>query len=207
MRGFWRALAYMAENNAGFGDEIDRRSGFVPAGTALEDDIRIVRFRPDASAFFLAKQPTRPILIALDQLLRSNDGSLRLSPYELAEVNRISYIGKTQAPVHKDLREYWRQLGPIAPASRDSNGFMEAVGALAIDRPLRDGLRGTPPGNPFLQTMFDVSQVQEDGLRDNLAANSPAEHAAIRYFELAWGGGGQCLTIAKVWDDPMHPNI
>jgi hypothetical protein len=193
----------MAENKDDFGKAVDDKSGFVTSHAGLNDKIKAAKLDPGLPhAFFLARQPTLPILQAVDSVLRGRDTTLRLAAYELGEVNRISYIGKTQNPVHVHLRNYWSALGPIAPDSRANSSFMEAVGALAIDLRLRDKLRR----GPALQKFFDVTDGQEKGLRNVLGDNSPAEIAATEYFTSIWPEP-QCLSIAAAWEDQFHPNI
>jgi hypothetical protein len=180
MRGLWRTLAYMAENANGFSDQLDAISGF--ATKPLKDNLMVSDQPGENRSFSLSRQPTPAILQAIDDFLRSKDPELRLSWYELAEVNRISYEGKTQTPHHKDLKSYWAGLGPVAPANRNDPGFMEAVGALVIDQWTREQMRG----GASLTRWFKLTDEQSQGLRRALADNSPAEIAAVNYFAFSW---------------------
>jgi hypothetical protein len=195
----------MAENKGGFGDAIDAVSGFVTSDPSLKDDIRPLQLIPGASGFFLARQPSLQFLQDVDGVLRgsANTPQLMLPAYELGEVNRMSYIGKTQNPPHVHLRDFWNALGAIAPVNRNDASFMEAVGALAIDVRLRDTLRR----GPVLQNLFNVSTAQENGLQDAIGdANSSAEVAAHLFFDSSWMGEA-CLSLADAWARQFHPNI
>jgi hypothetical protein len=195
----------MAENKGGFGDTIDAVSGFVTNEPSLKDDIRPLQLNSGSSSFFLARQPSLQFLQAVDGVLRgsANAPKLMLPVYELGEVNRMSYIGKTQNPPHVHLRDFWKALGAIAVANRDDPGFMEAVGSLPIDVRLRDALRQ----GPALQNFFNVSTAQENGLRDAIGdANSSAEVAALKFFASSWMGE-TCLSLAATKANQFHPNI
>jgi len=190
----------MAENKDGFTDQLDQKSNFVP--TPLNDKLKISsQPAADGRELNLAKQPTPGILRDIDDYLRSVYPDLTLCWYELAEVNRISYEGKVLRPAHVNLKQYWNALGSVATTNRNDPVFMETVGALAID----GWTRGQMRAGGSLTRWFKVSAAQENGLKAMLTATSPAELAAVRYFDDSWQGTS-CLSVASADAKWAHLN-
>jgi hypothetical protein len=189
----------MAENKDGFTDGLDQLSTF--AATGLSDNLKISSAAGETRVLNLSKQPTPDILNGIDGYIRSKYPDLALTWYELAEVNRISYEGKTLSPAHKDLKKYWTELGQIATDNRNDPTFMEAVGGVSADRWTRDKMRN----GVALNRWFRITSSQEAGLKAALQANSPAEIAAQDYTAFSWTGGS-CLSVNTGDSDWVHLN-
>jgi hypothetical protein len=196
----------MAENNNGFTDGLSKVTGFV--NTNLIDRLLVSDQTGETRFFHLKEQPTPDILNAVDSFLRQAHSDLKLCWYELAEVNRFSYeaartISPNTKPTGQYLRDYWNGLGSVAPANRTSVPFMEAVGALSSDQWTRDQMRATGP--QFLNRWFDVTSDQSTGLFQALRDNSPAEIAALGFFNGSWPGSG-CASVVTADPNWVHVN-
>jgi hypothetical protein len=188
MRGLWRTLAYIAENAGDFNSTLEPLTQVVDT----PDLLPVISLTPnpmDQRKLFLKSQPTKPVLLDIDTFLTKT--GLVLFTYELAEINRIVCHTKTQDPPHQDLKAYWAGLGQVGPDNRDDNGFMEAVGALAIDTWLRADFA---TGEASLTKWFPVTADQENTLRSLLQPGMPSDLAAQLYFAGDWPGTS-CLSL------------
>jgi hypothetical protein len=201
MRNLWRVIAYIGEDGSGFNDGlVNAHAGFD--STSLLDNLRVSSVTTDPRILSLSNQPDQAALDQLDKYLRARDQAiypdLRLSAYELSEVNRLIVAGNGEIPFHKSLKAYWTGLnqGQGAASNRGSLPFMEAVGALAIDKSLRDNLRQSNDANLLSEMLdqsgqpnrfyFNLTASQSQLFFNQLQANSPAEVAAQSYFQLGW---------------------
>lgn len=200
MRGLWKTLACIGENAGTFNNDLGAVCQYVEDPDLIEP-LRMTTRPGDPRILFLRKQPTRNILMQVDTFLRSQ--GLVLLAYELAEVNRLVYETKNQSPTHKNLKAYWSGLGPAGPANRNSDPFMQAVGALAIDGWLRSGFAS---GAMALSNWFNVTAEQENSLRSVLAPGSPADVAAKDYFADSWPSGS-CASIVTPATGWLHLNV
>ena len=200
MQGLWRTLAYIAEDKDSFSSQLAAIAAFT-LNSNLKNSIEISN---DGSSgrLNLEKQPTQQTLRAIDAFLRRVDPTLKLTAYELAEVNRIAYETRDEVPPHKNLKDYWAGLGSVGPANRASPGFMEAVGALAVDNWSRSNFAA---GNIGLSQWFDVTPAQETALRSKVTASSPSDLAATAYVAKSWPSScGSLIAMAPNW---VHMNL
>jgi hypothetical protein len=205
MRGLWRTLALMAEDANLFNSLLAALASQVQ-NQNLTNGMKLSTPPAPLVYFDLQLQPTPAVLQAIDGYLRSVDSSLILCAYELSEVNRIVCETRGELPPHKNLKAYWQGLGPVGPQNRNIPGFMEAVGALSIDRWTRSEFAAGHVAD--LNKWFDLSGVQpgaQQALRSALVASSPSDIAASAYFMSSWDSH-TCTSVVTMGGNWVHIN-
>jgi hypothetical protein len=145
------------------------------------------------------KQPTKDAIIALDGILNSPAHNLRLSMYELAEVNRYCL----QPGFAQTVADY---AAGIDLGGFDTTGFNEAAGVLLFDRDFRQQVAGAEdPTVTLVSKGFAVTQAEADYLQEKVATGSPAAAAGEQFFTLLWAGSS-CLQRLANYTKYSHPN-
>jgi hypothetical protein len=200
MRALWRTIALMSENADGFNQTLDT----MAAQQTQPELIASLKLSntADAKSVNLQLQPDRTALNNIDQFLRGH--GLILCAYELSEVNRVACEARSLTPHHRDLINYWAGLGPEAAQHRNDPGFMEAVGAMAVDSYTR---KNFALGNVSLTKWFpSLTPPQETLLRNAFAAGSPSDMAADDYIEASWPTA--CGSVTDAFDPSwIHVNL
>lgn len=201
MRGLWRAIALIAEDASSFNSRLASIASQVTRPN-LTNDIPLSTPPEAPLSFKLQPQPTPAVLQAIDSYLRSIDKTLILSAYELAEVNRTACEAKTnEVPPNKSLKAYWQGLDVVGRDNRDTPGFMEAVGGLAIDGWTRSQFAAKRLN---LTDFFSITNAQQESLRSKMLAGSASDLAAQVFALLSWPR--KCTPVVTMSADWTHFN-
>ena len=182
MLQLWKALVHLARN------------------PALIDDCQKVAAEEKVANPVPSKteQPTRSAIIALDEILNRKQ-QLRLSMYELAEINRYCL----QSGFKQTVADY---ATAVNLGYSSTPAFNEAVGVLLFDSDFRQAVAGAPdPAALLTDNGFAVTADEASYLQQKVATGSPAAAAGQQFFSLMWAGSS-CLQRLANYPKYSHPN-
>lgn len=209
MRDLWKGLA-MITLDEGLRTAVSREAKCV------RKEEKADKFRAQNLTELLEMQPDLDALRAIDKLFRER--GLVLSVYALAEINRWFFGNHKQDEENKQhqadflsgLESLRIALKPVQGSGiRGSNSlnpaFLEAIGVLVSDADLRDHfLKNTMT---LREHGFQLSQEEEDALRQCFEPGSSAAASAKGIHDIGWPSSSSCTSRLLVYDQLFHINL